>query len=135
MTRTRLIFVGLLFLAAATLWIAAAPAPSSQGQAFGTDVQIAPSTKAAGGFSIRVKVTDLTSGAVVAAPSILVPAGEAAEAKSDLPDQSAVTVSAKVDASGHDASYSIALKKGGRPSPATPPRSACSKLARGGLLP
>ena len=112
MTRTKLVFTGLLLLTAAILWTAAAPATPPQMPAFGTDVQIAPSGKAQGGFAIRVKVTDLTSATVVAAPGLIVPAGEAAEAKSDLPDGSAVTVSAKVDSTGHMASYSIAMKKG-----------------------
>jgi hypothetical protein len=96
------------------VWIAAAPAVLPQTPTFGTDVQIEPSGKPQGGFSIRVKVTNLSSGAVVAAPHLLVPAGENSETQSDLPDQSAVTVSAKVDASGHAATYSVALKKGDR---------------------
>ena len=112
MTRTRLVFSGLLLLAMAFLWIAAAPVISPQGAAFGTDVQIKPSGKPQGGFTIRVKVMDLASGAVVAAPGLIVPAGEASEAKSELPDQSTVTVSVKVDSAGHEASYSIAMKKG-----------------------
>ena len=113
MKRARLFLAGFFLAAAAVVWIAAAPAALPQGSAFGTDVQIEPSGKSPGGFSVRVKVTDLSSGAVVAAPHLLVPAGENGEAQSDLPDQSAVTVSAKVDATGHAATYSIALKKGG----------------------
>lgn len=112
MTRTRLVLAGLLLLAAAVLWIAAAPATPPQGPAFGTDVQIAPSGKPQGGFTIRVKVTDLTSGTVVAGPSLIVPAGETGEARSDLTDQSTLTVTAKVDSAGHEATYSIAMKKG-----------------------
>lgn len=112
MARTKLVFTGIFLLTATILWIAAAPVTPPHGQSFGTDVQIAPSGKAQGGFSIRVKVTDLTSGSVVAAPGLLVPAGEASEATSELPDQSVVTVSAKVDSAGHMASYSIAMKKG-----------------------
>jgi hypothetical protein len=113
MTRARLFLASFLLVAAAIVWIAAAPAALPQGPAFGTDVQIEPSGKPQGGFSIRVKVTDLSSGAIVAAPRLLVPAGENGEAQSDLPDKSAVTVSAKVDGAGHAATYSIALKKGG----------------------
>lgn len=112
MTRTKLVFTGLLLLTAAILWTAAAPVTLPQGPAYGTDVQIAPTGKSQGGFSIRVKVTDLSSGAVVAAPGLIIPTGEAGEAKSELPDQSTVTVSAKVDSTGHMASYSIAMKKG-----------------------
>jgi hypothetical protein len=114
MTRARLFLASFLLAAAAVVWIAAAPAASSQAPAFGTDVQIEPSGKPQGGFSIRVKVTNLSSGAVVAAPHLLVPAGENGETQSDLPDKSAVTVSAKVDATGRAATYSIALKKGER---------------------
>lgn len=112
MTRTKLVFAGFLLLATTILWASAAPATPSLSPAFGTDVQISPSGKSQGGFSIRVKVTDLTSGTVVAAPHLIVPAGEVGEAKSELPDQSTVTVSGKVDAAGHTASYSIAMKKG-----------------------
>jgi hypothetical protein len=112
MTRARLFLVGSFLLTASLLWIAAAPATAPRGAAFGTDVQIGPSGKTQGGFSIRVKVTDLTSGNIVAAPGLLIPAGETGEAKSDLPDQSVVTVSAKVDPAGHMATYSIALRRG-----------------------
>ena len=112
MTRARLFFASFLLAAAAVVWIAAAPAALPQAPGFATDVQIEPSGKPQGGFSIRVKVTNLSSGEVVAAPHLLVPAGENGETQSDLPDQSAVTVSAKVDATGHAATYSIALKKG-----------------------
>lgn len=112
MTRTKLVLAGFLLLATTVLWAAAAPATPSQGSALGTDVQIAPSGKPQGGFSIRVKVTDLTSGAVLAAPHLIIPAGEASEAKSELPDQSTVTVSVQVDSTGHTANYSIAMKKG-----------------------
>jgi hypothetical protein len=114
MTRARLFLASFLLAAVAVVWIAAAPAALPQAPAFATDVQIEPSGKPHGGFSIRVKVTNLSSGAVVAAPHLLVPAGENGETQSDLPDQSAVTVSAKVDAPGHVATYSIALKKGKR---------------------
>jgi hypothetical protein len=113
MTRVRLFLASFLLAAVAIVWIAAAPAVLPQGSAFGTDVQIEPSGKPQGGFLVRVKVTDLSSGAVVAAPRLLVPAGENGEAQSNLPDQSAVTISAKVDGTGHAATYSIALKKGG----------------------
>jgi hypothetical protein len=112
MRRTRLVLAGLLLLAAAVLWTAAAPATPPQGSAFGTDVQIAPSGKPQGGFTIRVKVTDLISGELVAAPGLIITAGETGEAKSELPDQSTVTVSAKIDSAGHVASYSIAMKRG-----------------------
>jgi hypothetical protein len=111
MRRTRLVLAGLLLLAAAVLWTAAAPVTPPQSSAFGTDVQIAPSGKPQGGFTIRVKVTDLISG-VVAAPGLIITAGETGEAKSELPDQSTVTVSAKIDSAGHVASYSIAMKRG-----------------------
>lgn len=111
MASTKLIFTGLLLGAIAALWAAEAPSTPSQNRAFGTDVQISPNEKSQHGFSIRVKVTDLTSGTVVAAPHLIVPAGEAAEAKSELPDQSTVTVSAKVDPTRHTANYSIAVKK------------------------
>jgi hypothetical protein len=112
MRRTRLVLAGLLLLAAAVLWTAEAPATPPQGSAFGTDVQIAPSGKPQGGFTIRVKVTDLISGELVAAPGLIITAGETGEAKSELPDQSTVTVSAKIDSAGHVASYSIAMKRG-----------------------
>jgi hypothetical protein len=112
MTRTRLVLAGLLLLGAATLSTGAAPTTRIQGGAFGTDVQIEPSSKAKGGFSIRVKVTDLSSGMVVAAPGLIVPAGEVGEASSDLPGQRAVAVSAKVDPEGHEAHYSITMKEG-----------------------
>src|SRR3954447_22551707 len=112
MTRARLFLASFLLAAAAVVWIAAAPAALPQAPAFATDVQVEPSGKPQGGFSIRVKVTNLSSGAVVAAPHLLVPAGETSETLSDLPDQSALAVSAKVDATGHAATYSISLKKG-----------------------
>ncbi len=114
MTRTRLVLAGLFLLAAAILWTAAAPATPPHDSAFGTDVQVAPSGKPQGGFTIRVKVTDLSSGTIVAGPSLIVPAGETGEVRSDLTDQSTLTISAKVDSAGHEATYSIAMKKGGQ---------------------
>jgi hypothetical protein len=112
MTRSKLALAGFLLLAATVIWTGAAPLTPSPDSRFGTDVQIAPSGKSQGGFSIRVKVTDLSSGAVVAAPHLIIPSGEAGEAKSELPDQSTVVVSAKADSAGHTANYSIAMKKG-----------------------
>ena len=112
MTRTKLIAASFLLLAAAIVWIAAAPANSARNSGFGTDVQIEPSSKSQNGFSVRVKVTELATGAVVVAPHLLVPAGENGEAKSDLPDGSSATVAVRVDAAGHTASYSVAIKNG-----------------------
>jgi hypothetical protein len=112
MTRTRLVFAGLLLSTAAVLWTAAAPTTPPQESAFGTDVQIEPSGKTPGGFAIQVKVTDLVAGTVVAEPGLLITAGETGEVNSDLPDQRSVSVSARVDSAGHEARYSITMKKG-----------------------
>jgi hypothetical protein len=112
MTPARLLLASLLTLAATTVCIAAAPATSVQPAAFGTEVQIEPSARHPSAFSIRVKVTALGTGEVIAAPQLLLSADQNAETKSDLPDGSTATVSARVDAGGHAATYSVALKKG-----------------------
>lgn len=113
MTSARFFLVSLCLLVASVIWIAAAPATPAQTPGFGTDVQIAPGGKGQqSGFSIRVKVTELSTGKVVAAPQLIIPAGENGESKSDLPDGSATTVSVRVDAAGHTATYSVALTKG-----------------------
>ncbi|HEV7786177.1 MAG TPA: hypothetical protein VGQ28_12615, partial [Thermoanaerobaculia bacterium] len=92
MTRLRLFLAGFLLLAASVVWIAAAPATPPRNAGFGTDVQIEPSGKAPNAFSVRVKVTELATGTLVAAPQLLIPAGENGEVKSDLPDGSSATV-------------------------------------------
>jgi hypothetical protein len=112
MKHAKLLLASLLTLALTTVFIAAAPATSVPTAGFGTEVQIEPSAKTPSAFSIRVKVTSLSTGEVIAAPHLLLAADQTAEAKSDLPDGSTATVSARVDAGGHAATYSVALKKG-----------------------
>ena len=112
MKRARLLLVAILTLAATALWIAAAPAAPAPASGFGTEVQIEPSVKAPSSYSIHLKLTALGTGEVIAAPNLLVAADQTAEAKSDLPDGSTATLSARVDAGGHAATYSVALKKG-----------------------
>jgi hypothetical protein len=112
MKRARLLLVAILTLAATTVWIAAAPASPVPASGFGTEVRIEPSAKTQNSFLIRMKLTALGTGEVIAAPNLLVAADQTAEAKSDLPDGSTATLSARVDAGGHAATYSVALKKG-----------------------
>ena len=112
MKPAKLLLVSILTLAATTVWIAAAPVTPVPAAGFGTEVQIEPSAKTQGGFSIRVKLTALGTGEVLAAPHLLVSAEQTAEANSDLPDGTTATFSARVDAGGHGATYLVALKKG-----------------------
>lgn len=112
MKHARLLLASILTLAATTVWIAAAPATSVQPAGFGTEVQIEPSAKTPSSFSIRVKLTALGTGEVIAAPQLLVSTDQTAEVKSDLPDGTTATFSARVAAGGHAATYSVALKKG-----------------------
>jgi len=79
----------------------------------GTDVTIAPKTAGRGDYLIRVKVTDLATGTVLAGPSILVRAGQQAEADTTISEPATkVTVKGTVDSTAQLASYSVIVRQG-----------------------
>lgn len=83
------------------------PAPS----AFRTEVGI--QTVSAGAYVLSAQVMDLASGAVLAAPSLKVPANEEASAESTVPGGS-VSLTGKVEPGLHTATYTVRVMHGSK---------------------
>lgn len=83
------------------------PTPS----AFRTEVSI--QTASAGAYVLSARVTDLASGAVLAAPSLKVPANEEASSESTVPGGS-ISLTGKVDPGLHTATYTVRVMHGNK---------------------
>lgn len=110
--RTILKLIGPLALVLVCFAVVAAAGTDHAEKGYSTEISIRPNGDNA--FLLRATVKDLASGEVLAAPSVKMPAGEAASAESTLPDDTKVSLSAMVDAAKHSATYSVTLKKGTR---------------------
>lgn len=97
-------------LGLATLAVSAS-APAASG--LSTAVEIGKSVKHPEAYSVSVRVSDLAAGKVVAAPKLLVAAGETAEAESQLENGDLCTVSAQIDAGGRAAHYTARISRAG----------------------
>ncbi len=83
------------------------------GAGYSTSVEIGKSEKHPAAYAVSVRVTDLGQGQVLAAPKLVVAAGETAEAESQLDDGVSCVVSASVDSGGRSAHYSVRISRGG----------------------
>ena len=112
MRSTILKLIGPLALIVVCFVVVAAASTDPAEKGYSTEISIQPS--GANVFLLRAKVKDLASGEVLAGPSLKMPAGEAANTESTLPDDTNVSLSATVDSAKHSATYSVTLKKGNR---------------------
>lgn len=103
-----LVSCGILLCALALAAFAAQePNPST----FRTEVSI--QTASAGAYLLSARVTDLASGAVLAAPSLKLPANEEASSESTVPGGS-ISLTGKVDSGLHTATYTVRVMHGSR---------------------
>ncbi len=84
-------------------------------QAYGADVQIAPSPKAADAFLLKVSVKDLASGTVVAGPSVLLRSGGEASTSSTFGNDGSVEVTANVDKVKGSVNFSVLVTRNKMP--------------------
>lgn len=98
-----------LLVACAALVGAATEEKASAG--YSTDVSIQP-----GGndiFVLKAKIKDISSGEIVAGPTVRMPAGQTANTESTLSDSNTVVnLSANVDGAKHSATYTVTIKRG-----------------------
>lgn len=78
---------------------------------FRTEVSI--QTASAGVYVLSARVTDLSSGAVLAVPSLKVPANEEASSESTVPGGS-ISLTGKVDPGLHTATYTVRVMHGSK---------------------
>jgi hypothetical protein len=105
-----LLVVGLLALLVVAM--GAAKAGSSAPPAYSTSVAIEP--LGASGFVLKAQVKDVSSGAVLAAPTLKLPSAETGKTETTLDSGETVVLSATLDGGSRTAVYAVTVRRGGR---------------------
>ena len=85
--------------------------PPQTGIWFSTDIEVSPDGEAEGLWRCLVVVTDLASGEVLVAPSIVFPAGDPAEVQSRLGDGTEFQFEVRVEEGGSGAAWSSEIRR------------------------
>lgn len=108
--RSKIVGAAVLFALALVVAVVGMASSTQPEPRFSTEVSLEPTRDSA--FLLRAKVTDLTSGEVLAGPGLKLAAGQPAEASSTLKEKGlAVLLKANIDPGGSSAVYSVEVTR------------------------